>query len=162
MKRSTLIGILLAIGAGVLVLLMWPKQELTPEQIIYRNVLQMQRAAEEKDVGAIMEHVSDRFQGEPQALNKDDLRRFLAAQILRGAWVRVFVRDTDIRLTSATEATFEGKFVFGRSEADTLEKLAAESRVGGYRVTGKLELEQDGAWRFVSAGYEAIPPGQLF
>lgn len=162
MKRSTLLGIVLALAAGALVLFFWPEEELTPEQLIERNVIAMTHAAEQKDVAAVMEHISDRFRGTSQAVSKDDVRRLIAANVLRGTWVRVFVRDIEVRATSATEAEFEGKFIFGRSEADTVEKLAAESQISGYRVTGRVEREADGAWRFVTGGYERIGPGQLF
>lgn len=161
MKRSTLIGIVLAVLAGALVLLLWPSEELTPEQIIERQVIQMADAAEKKDVAAVMEHVSERFQG-GQSMSKDDLKRLIAAQVFRGTWVRVFVRDIDVQLASPTEAEFTGKFIFGRSQADTVEKLAAQSQIQGYLVTGKLEKEADGEWRFVSGSYRAMAPGEIF
>ena len=114
-----------------------------------------------EDLAFIMDQISESFRGTSPALSRQELKQLLAAQILRGQWVRVFVRDIDVELRSPTEAHFRGKFIFGRSEADTLERLAAESRIQAYQVDGILHLE-DGEWRFVSGGYRVIPPGQLF
>ncbi len=161
MTRSRLVGAGLAVAAALAVLVFWPRNEPTPEEQIRQKVIQMTAAAEEKDLGFIMEQISDRFRGTSPSLSKQELRQLLAAQILRGQWVRVFVRDIDVELRSPTEAWFRGKFIFGRSEADTLERLAAESRIQAYEVEGVLHRE-DGEWRFVSGGYRVIPAGQLF
>ncbi|MGA9520365.1 MAG: hypothetical protein WBV82_02810 [Myxococcaceae bacterium] len=161
MTRSRVVGAALALAAAVAVLVLWPRNKPTPEEQIRQMVIQMTAAAEEKDLGFIMEQISERFRGTSPALSKQELRQILAAQILRGQWVRVFVRDIDVELRSPSEAWFRGKFIFGRSEADTLERLSAESRIQAYEVEGTLEQE-DGEWRFVSGGYRVIPAGQLF
>ncbi len=161
MTRSRVVGVGLALAAAVAVLLLWPRDEASPEEQIRQKVIQMTAAAEEKDLGFIMDQISESFRGTSPALSRQELKQLLAAQILRGQWVRVFVRDIDVELRSPAEARFRGKFIFGRSEADTLERLAAESRIQAYEVDGTLHLE-DGEWRFVSGGYRVIPPGQLF
>jgi hypothetical protein len=159
--RSKVVGAGLALAAAVAVLVFWPREEPSPEEHIRQKVIQMTAAAEQKDLGFIMEQISESFRGTHPRLSRQELKQLLAAQILRGQWVRVFVRDIDVELRSPTEARFRGKFIFGRSEADTLERLAAESQIQAYEVEGSLHRE-DGEWRFVSGGYRVIPAGQLF
>lgn len=155
------IGVVAA-AVVVVLLLVAARREHPPEELIQQKVIQMAAHAEKKDLGAIMEEISADFRGTRPPLARDELRQLLAAQILRGNWVRVFIREMEVTVTSPTEAAFRGKFVFGRSEADTLEKLASESQIQAYQVDAALRKEADGEWRFVSGGYRVIPPGELF
>ncbi len=149
----TLTGTRLAAIAGAAcvaaaILLLWPREKDDPEEKIRRKVVQMARAAEQKDVAFVMEQVSETFRG-GDGFTKQELKGFLLGQILRGNWVRVFVADMKVTVNGGS-ADFQGKFVFGRSEAARLEELAKESVMGSYRVDAKLALES-GEWRFVSA-----------
>ena len=162
MKRSTLLGVVVALAAGAAVLLLWPKEQLSPEQLIERKVLLMAEAAEKKDLGFVMDQISERFKGTSYALTKDTLKQLLAGFMMQGAWVKVFVRDQEVELTGARSAKYAGKFIFGRAPSDSIETLAAQSHVQAYRITGTLEQEEDGEWRFVTGGYEVLPPGQIF
>jgi hypothetical protein len=158
-KRAALIAILVGVGvAGALAF--WPGRESPPQEIIQRNVLAMARSAEKRDVGGVMEHVSARFSGQG-GMGRDELKRFVAAQVLRGTWVKVFVRDMRVELLSDTRARLVGRFVFGRSEGDTLEALAREGRIQAYEVQGEVEREEDGQWRFVTGRYAPIPASQM-
>jgi hypothetical protein len=161
-RRTRWIGVGMAAAAAVLVLLLWPKREETSEELIQRKVLQMAAFAEEKNLGAIMEHISADFRGTQMVGSREELKQLLAVQILGGQWVRVFVRDMEVTITSPTEAAFRGKFIFGRSAAESLERLVAESRIQAYQVDAQLRKEADGEWRFYSGGYRPIPPGELF
>jgi hypothetical protein len=152
----------IVVVAAVVVLLVGPRREHPPEELIQHKVVQMAANAEKKDLGAIMEEISADFRGNRPVLTREELRQLLAVQILRGNWVRVFIRDTEVTVTSPTEAAFRGKFIFGRSDADTLEKLVAETQIQAYQVDAELRKEADGEWRFISGGYRVIPPGELF
>jgi hypothetical protein len=160
--RSKWIGVGVAAATAAATLFLWPKREETPEEHIQRKVVRMADAAEKKDIGAIMEQISTEFRGTDPVATREDLERLLAVQILGGNWVRVFVREMEVTVTSPSEAVFRGKFIFGRSTADTLERLAAQSRIQAYQVDAQLRKEADGEWRFYSGGYRAIPPGELF
>ena len=162
MTRSKWIGVGVAAATAAATLVLWPKREETPEEHIQRKVVRMADAAEKKDIGAIMEQISTEFRGTDPVATREDLERLLAVQILGGNWVRVFVREMEVTVTSPSEAVFRGKFIFGRSTADTLERLAAQSRIQAYQVDAQLRKEADGEWRFYSGGYRAIPPGELF
>lgn len=161
MKRSNLVGIALALVAGALVLALWPREPSDPKVLIERKVVQMVRAAEEKNLAALMDGVSERFRS-AEGWNRDEVRSILAAQILRGSWVRVFMTDLEISVTSPTTASVSAKFVFGRSEAEKLEDLARESVFSAYLIEAAVEKEADGEWRIVSAKHRALEPSSLF
>lgn len=156
------VGAGLAVAAGVVMLLVGQRREPSPEELIEQKVVQMAAYAEKRDLGAITENISEDFRGTRPVLSRDELKGLLAAQILRGNWVRVFIRDMEVTVTSPTEAAFRGKFIFGRSEADTLETLVAQSQIQAYQIDAALRKEADGEWRFVSGGYRVIPPGEMF
>ncbi|MFZ5471039.1 MAG: hypothetical protein ACOZIN_16555 [Myxococcota bacterium] len=151
-SSRVLVGVVALAVAGA-VLALWPRREPTPRELLERKVVQMTRAAEEKDLGEVMEHVSERFKS-AEGLDKQGLRGILAGQLLRGGWVRVFVTDLAIAVTSDRHAALDATFIFARSDAKTLQELAKESVLSRYRVQSKVEKETDGQWRFVSARYQ--------
>lgn len=150
-----------AVLAGGLVVAFWPRTPETPEDLIRRQVIRMARAAEQQDLSAVLEGISERFRG-PESGGRQEVKQLLAAQLFRRNWVRVFVADQQVTLISPTEAEFVGKFVLGGAEATELKTLAQESVVGSYEIKGKLAQEGDGQWRFVTASYRQLAPGQVF
>jgi hypothetical protein len=158
-SRSRLIALFIVACATALVFLVWPKgSRATAEELIRRQVVQMARAAEDKDIGEITKHISDRFQFEEGG--KRELQQLLAAQILRGNWLRVFVVGVDVRVTSGTTAGLSGKFIFGRSKATTLKELSKQSELSSYAIDAQLEKEGDD-WKIVSARRRAIDPAEF-
>src|SRR5215469_9740511 len=157
--RSKLLTVLFVAAAAAVVVVLWPKgSQASSEELIRQKVIKMARATEQKDLGYVMDQVSDRFTFEGGG--KRDLHQFLAAQILRGNWLRVFVVDVSATATSPTGATFSGKFIFGRSKATTLKELTKESEVSSYLIEAKLEKERDD-WKFISARYRPIDPADF-
>jgi hypothetical protein len=126
----------------------------TPEEQIRSDVLEMARAAEERRLSEIMEHISRRFHS-AEGWDRDEVKGVLASEILRGGLVRVFVANLDVSLESSTRARMKGKFVLGRSDAKTLQELLGQSQIDAYQIDGELELE-DGLWRFVSASHRPL------
>lgn len=158
-SRSKLLTGLFVAAAAVVVVLLWPKgAQMSSEELIRQKVIKMARAAEKKDLGYVMDQVSERFDFEGGG--KRDLHQFLAAQILRGNWLRVFVVDMAVTMTSPTTATFSGKFIFGRSKATTLKDLAKESEISSYLIEAKLEKERDD-WKFITARHRPIDPAEF-
>lgn len=143
-----------AIAAGVIVaiavLALWPREPPGPRERIERRVVQMTDAAEKKDVGGVLEGVSERFRG-AQGWGKDQLRGVLVAQLLRGKWVRVFLTDLDIQLVSDSRGEVSGTFLFTRADAVSAAELSRKSVVDAWTVEGGIQLEADGEWRFVDA-----------
>ena len=157
MRLSRLIVVALVLAVGALVYLLWPRSEPTPDEAVRRIVVECTRAAEKKDVAAIMEHVSERFKAN-EGLGKQEVKQVLAGQLFRGQWVRVFTTDLEVRTTSPSSVEMTGKFIFGRSDAKELKDLARESVVSSYQIDATFEREPDGEWRAVSARYQQADP----
>lgn len=155
--RSHLFALVLAVAAGAVTYAVLLKPSPEPAELVRRKAIQMARAAERRDLGFIMDQVSPRFRSE-EGWSRDELRAFLAGQILRGEWIRVFTADLETWTESPTSVRFAGKFILGRSEAKQLKDLARESVLGSYRIQAKAEKEPDGEWRFVWASHEPVDP----
>jgi hypothetical protein len=161
LSRSRVVGLALALLAGGLVLALWPRAELSVQEAITRKIIQMTRAAEQKDVGGLMEGVSEHFKS-AQGWSKEQVRGLMVAQVLRGQWVRIFHTDLEVTEVSPTRGDFSVKFIFARSEAQELEQLARESVINAWLVEGSFEKEQDGEWRVVVARNRQLDPTELF
>lgn len=156
LSRLNLLSLGALAAALVIALILWLKESPpSSEELIRQKAIKMARAAEQKELGYVMDQISDRFSFEEGG--KRELHQLLAAQILRGNWVRVFVVDTAVSITSPNTASFSGKFIFGRSKATTLKDLAKQSELSSYLVEAKLEKERDD-WKFVSARHRPINP----
>lgn len=155
MNSRRLIPVVLAVAAAAAVLFLWPQEEVGPEEQVKRTVVAMTREAEEKNVGGVMEHVAERFHHD-RGWGRDELKGFLAAQILRGTWVRVFVTDMEAEAVNPDEVKFRGRFLFGRSEAKTPEQLAADTSMSRYEVEATFVKEADGVWRVIGAKHRSL------
>ncbi len=159
LSRSKLLALLFVAAAAIVAMLVGSKgSPASAEELIRQKAIKMARAAEQKDLGYIMDQVSERFGFEGGG--KHELHQLLAGQMLRGNWLRVFVVDVTVTPTSPTTATFSGKFIFGRSKATTLKELAKESELSSYAIEAKLEKERDN-WKFVSAKHRSIDPTEF-
>lgn len=161
LSRSQIVWALAVLAAVALVYVLLLKPPPPPEEKIRQEVVRMVRAAEQKKLGDVMEPISLRFRSS-DGLTRDELRGFLAGQLLRGQWVRIFLVDLDVRVTSPDTAEMTGKFIFGRSDAKTLKDLAKESVMSSYQIDAQLEREPDDEWRVVKASYKAIDASQFF
>lgn len=155
MNSRRLIPVVLALVAAGAVLFFWPSEHIGPEEEVRRTVIAMTREAEEKDVSAVMDHIAESFHHN-RGWGRDELKGFLAAQILRGSWMRIFVEDIETEVLSPTEVKLRGRFLFGRSEADTAETLAADTSLARYRVEATFVKEADGVWRAVKADHQSL------
>lgn len=159
--RSRVVGLVLALLAGGLVLVFWPRSEPPVQEAITRKIIEMTRAAEQKDVSGVMEGVSDRFKS-GQGWGKDQVKGVLVAQVLRGQWLRIFHTDLEVTEVSPTQGDFSVRFIFARSEAQQLEQLGQDAVLNAWQVEGTFEKEQDGQWRVVVARNRRLEPSELF
>lgn len=160
MSRSRVVGVVLALLAAGLVLAFWPRPEPGVKEAITREIISMTRAAQEKDVGDIMERVSESFQTD-RGWKKQQLRGVLAGQVLRGQWVRVFTTNLDVTEVSPSQGDFRVKIIFGRSPGERVEDLSRETILGAYLIEGTFDKEQDGQWRVVRARYQPLDATDL-
>ncbi len=161
LSRSRVVGGGLALLAAGAVLFFWPRPEPGVQEAITRKVVELTRAAEQKDVGGVMEHVSEHFRSDGGGWGKKEVRGILTAQVLRGQWVRVFMTNLEVQEVSPTQGDFQARFIFGRSEAETVRDLAASSVLNAYSIEGTFKKEADGQWRVVRAKQRPINPADL-
>jgi hypothetical protein len=160
LSRSKVVGVVLALAVAGLVLAFWPRAEPGVQEAITREIISMTSAAQEKNVGDIMDRVSDRFRTH-QGWTKDQVRGVLVGQVLRGQWVRVFTTNLDVTEVSPARGDFQVKIIFGRSPGERIEDLSKETVLSAYLIEGTFEKEQDGKWRVVSARHQSLNPTDL-
>lgn len=161
LSRSRVLGLGLALLVAGAVLYFWPRPEPGVQEAITRKVVEMTRAAEDKDVGGVMESVSERFKTDGGGWGKREVRGVLTAQVLRGQWVRIFMTNLEVHEVSPSQGDFQARFIFGRSQAERVEDLAASSVLNAYLIEGTFEKEEDGEWRVVRAKYRPLDATDL-
>lgn len=149
-----------AVALGAMVAGFLACRKPTPEELIRQRVVQMGLAAEQKDLGFVMEQISPRFRG-AGGMTRDELKAFLAAQLFRGDWMRVFPTDLDVHAVETGKAELSGVFLFGQSRAKLLKDLVKETSMQAEEVTAVWEREADGHWRVVSATYRPVSQEEL-
>ncbi|PTL80413.1 hypothetical protein [Vitiosangium sp. GDMCC 1.1324] len=161
LSRGHVLGVVLALLAAGGVLAFWPQEEPGVKEAITRKVVKMTDAAERKDMAELMAGVSDTFSS-GEGWSKQDVKGVLLGQVLRGNWMRVFVRDLQVTEVNPSRGDVQVKIIFGRSEADQLEKLAQDSVLSAYLIEGTFEKQSDGEWRVVQAKHRPLSPTELF
>ncbi len=156
--KLLIVGSLAAL-AVVAVLLLWPR-EVAPEEQVRRNVVKMARAAEAKELGGITEHISESFKG-AGGVDKNGVKGILLREVFRGTWTRVFVVGMETRAVSPDEVAFQGRFIFGRSDAKELKDLAKNSEMEAFVIEATARRESDGELRFTTATYRRAAPTEL-
>ena len=153
-----------AIAGGIIIvigLVVWlsggeddPKKQIMA--VIERTTL----AAEERNLGGVMEAVSEGFVG-PYAMKKDELRRFIFARLYRGEWRRIFVVGTEITLEDDTHAKVKTGAVLVRGEGiDKLEDFTKETKADSLRFELDF-VKEDDDWRVVKSTYRRSTPDEL-
>ncbi|MBM4381300.1 MAG: hypothetical protein FJ086_18680 [Deltaproteobacteria bacterium] len=160
MTRRDLLAAAVAACAAAVVYFSWGKGPPPgPEELIRRHVGEMARAAEARDVGALMERISADFSA-PEFGDRDALRGLLAALLLRGEWVRAWPVDVRVALKDGRAAHATLRVVLGRSTSARLEDLGKDTALSGYRM--ELDWKREGeAWRITSATARELSPTEL-
>lgn len=70
----------------------------TPEQRLRDTIAAMEEAVESKDPGGFVEHVSDDFDGDHGRFDRQSLRAFLTAQMMRKQAVGVTLGPLDVKV----------------------------------------------------------------
>ena len=161
LSRGQVLGGVVALLAAGAVLVFWPRQEPGVKEAITQRILVMADAAERKDMGALMDGVAESFES-GEGWNKQQLKSVLLGQVLRGNWVRVFVKDIQVTEVNPSLGDVEVKIIFGRSQADTLETLARDSVLHAWLIQASFEKQDDGEWRAVRAKQRGLDPSELF
>ena len=154
-------------GAGALLatfalFFLWPKKQVSARELVEQRCLQLLHAAESRNVPAMMEIISDRFQGEG-GMDRVQLQAMLSHQLAQQSWVRIFMTGLTVDVApgqEAHEARVHARFVFGRSQAQTLHDLARDSVLDAYAVEAYF-VEEGGLWRLSSETHRGLSPDEV-
>lgn len=113
----------------------------TDEQRIDRLIDEVVEAVSRRDVGGVLSHVSEHYRSR-EGWDRDQLRAYLAAQMLRGEWAEAFVTNRDIRV-NGDEAEAEMTATLSRGGS-------SGARVGSHRIRVGFQREGND-WRVVSS-----------
>ncbi len=145
MRRVAAVAVVLA-GVGLCAWLLWPAKPLSGEEAVRAVIADIAAKAEKKDPSGIVEHVSERYRGE--AGDRQELKRYLAAYILRSDWVSVVTANVKVAL-EGDKAHVSLAVLLARSPAKTAAQ-AQEALVGSHYI--EADLEREGAeWKIVAA-----------
>ncbi len=118
----------------------------TPEEAIDQVLDEMAQAARDKDLGGILEHVSERFRGEGQT--RDQLKGMLFIQLRQAGWAGVWLTERQITLQSPALADVQTKALLARGSS------LLPSNADAYDLTLGFALEDTDAWRVVRARWQ--------
>jgi hypothetical protein len=126
----------------------------TPEEAVKKMVAECTKAANAKNVGALIPYVADNFQG-PNGLSKPQMQQVLHGQVFRNPDLQVlFVPKLEIKPTGKESADVVATVVFGRVKAKSLEELPRSEVAAIYRIEGTAARMGEQGWRFTSAKYD--------
>jgi hypothetical protein len=144
--------------SGAVVWLLRPARPTTPEERIRALLDRAAQAAEQRKLGEVMDALSPRFAGEGGEgwrADRDEVRRMLGLQLLRGQWVSVLVSSAEIavegpRARAHVDVVLSRSDEHGRGLAALLPGEASAHRL-------RLELEEEaGEWRVVAGAWRSI------
>lgn len=161
MTPRRILWVLLALVVGVGVVLLWPEAPLSPEEQVRRQIVQMSGAARERQVGDVMDAVSESFRSDTGGWDKQTLRSVVTGHLLRGQYLRLFTDVRDLDAVAPTRVEAEVNLYFARSDADQLEQLAAQSVVSAWKIRATFEREE-GDWRVTRASHQRLESLELF
>jgi phosphoserine phosphatase len=142
---------------GAAWLLCTATRPVTPEERIQAMFQEAARAAEQRKVDQVVEVLSARFSGSgyEEHINRDEARRLLAFELLRGQWVSVSISSAEVIVDGAR----------AKANVDAVLSRAADRKKGlGSLLPGeasvhrfRLDLaEEEGEWRVISGSWRQI------
>ncbi len=154
--RITLLAALWAAGVACS-----PSEPITPEQQIDALVEAFEQAAEEKDLSAAMEAISESYR-DPEGRTRQLLKALLVRHFLahRTLGVMATLRHVEIGepATTARAEVLAALTATSDAEFSSLKNIDADI----YRFDLELAKEADGEWRIVRAGWRPADAGDLF
>lgn len=130
----------------------------TEEDKVKKVVTSVQQAAEEKKIGAVLEHVSKTYR-DPQGNDYNGIKGLLAFYFFRHRKVSVYMPNIDIVVTGPTAKAVFQAILTGRGTGETAGGILPEA-LGAYNFEVFLSKE-DGLWKVTSAKWERVGEGAL-
>jgi hypothetical protein len=153
--RRAVAGAVLVVGAAVAVWLLWPRTPRSDEELIRETIGRMCGSASQKDVGGILEHVSDGYRGEGGS--KDELKGYLLGYLLRSDIVSVLPGRVEVEVRGST-ARARLAVVLARVPLKTAAEASPGSLAGSHYIETELAKEADGRWRVQTASRRDAAP----
>ncbi len=130
----------------------------TEEDKVKKVVTSVQQAAEEKKIGAVLEHISKTYR-DPQGNDYNGIKGLLAFYFFRHKKVSVYMPNIDIVVTGPTAKAVFQAILTGRGTGEAAGGILPEA-LGAYNFEVLLNKE-DGAWKVASAKWERAGEGAL-
>jgi hypothetical protein len=137
-----------------------------PETRIRRTIGRTAKAAEEQDLGGVMEAISESFKS--GGADRRDIPRFIFAQLRQAQWRRVAIVNIDVELKDEKSAHARVKSILARGDVGegeldrgALEKLAQAVRTDAFVFELDFVREDDDEWRVIKAEYKSVSPKDL-
>ena len=125
----------------------------TEESKVRKVLAEVQRAAEEKKISRVLDHISKSYR-DPQGNDYDGIKGILAFYFFRHQRVSVFIPNVDVAVTgSASQAVFQAVMNGRGTGGDILPEA-----LGVYNFEVHLSKE-DGTWKITSARWK--PAGEV-
>jgi len=134
----------------------------TEEDKVKKVVTSVQQAAEEKKIGAVLDHISKTYR-DPQGNDYNGIKGLLAFYFFRHQKVTVYMPNIEIVVTGSTAKAAFQAILTGRGTGEAAGGILPES-LGAYNFEVLLNKD-DGKWKVTSAKWEragegAVPPQQ--
>lgn len=138
------------------VLLLFACSKQTEEDKVKKVVTSVQQAAEEKQIGAVLEHISKTYR-DPQGNDYNGIKGILAFYFFRHQKVSVYLPNIGIVVTGSTAKALFQAILTGRATGEAAGGILPEA-LGAYNFEVLLTKE-DGTWKVTSAKWERAGEG---
>jgi hypothetical protein len=128
--------------------------ETPPDVAMKKIVTECVKAANAKNVGAMIPYVADNFVG-PNGLGKAQLQQVLSGEVMRNPDIAMFfIPKMEVKPTGKQSATVTATVVISRRKAAKLEDVPRGDIAAIYRVDANAERQGEEGWRFLNAKYD--------
>jgi hypothetical protein len=127
--------------------LLWPRKPVSDVDRVRGVVAEVARLAGEKDVGGMLEHVGERYRGEPG--DRNALRQLLVVTLRRADWVSVIPARLEVAVAGdRAKASFVALLLRGPAKSEG--EVRPEELAGSYAFEVEFERAGD-RWLAIDA-----------
>jgi hypothetical protein len=130
----------------------------TEEDRVKKVITSVQKAAGEKKISAVLEHISKTYR-DPQGNDYNGIKGLLAFYFFRHRKVSVYMPNIDIVVTGPTAKAMFQAILTGRGTGEVAGGILPEA-LGAYNFEVLL-YKEDGQWKVTSAKWERAGEGMV-
>jgi len=128
--------------------------KMTDEEQVRAVIKDMAEAAEARDARRIKEHISPDY-SDPSGMDYDQLKGFLALQMMQSEHITVFLRKTDVEVVG-DKAYATVRAVIARGEKPAANENDTDTQRSGFVFDLTFE-KREGEWLMSKAIYRQVP-----